>query len=345
MVCECRSLVLGIEHVGDQNEPQFYVVSRAFDRFFNYGEKKVPHRIENLIANEKMDGSLVTLFHDGDSWIYRTKSMIMPETTINGFSITWKDVIEEALGDIYKEGLDITGCSLIFEVTSPENRVVTRYQGRKATLLAIRRNGDGSYLPKATVDMLACQFGWERPKTWSFDSWENCLTASKELRNLEEGFVMYNAKGVPVSKVKNPAYVAAHHLRGEGVLTPKRVVDLVLMNEVDEYLSIFPEDSERVLPYVEGYDKLLLNIEADFCQFYAESQCKKDFAFSTCKVPHSAVLFSMYDSAIPQQYKPPTGGFKKGELVIISPKRRLTAQEGFDKLTRNAKQQLIEQSI
>lgn len=149
IVRECRSLVLevvpSLSEEGDEVE-LFKVVSRSFDRFFNIFEQNKEPVVDNLSAVEKMDGSLVNLFHVvGKGWLYRTKSMIMPETNINGFDTTWKEVIEEALG--YPkccEGLD-SNLTYIFEVTSPENRVVVRYEDRRATLLAVRNNEDGTY--------------------------------------------------------------------------------------------------------------------------------------------------------------------------------------------------------
>lgn len=148
IVRECRSLVLEVvQNEGIYGEQElFKVVSRSFDRFFNIFEEDNNPKVEGLFAVEKMDGSLVGLFHYNGEWLYRTKSMVMPEISINGFETTWKEVIEESLG--YPEcceGLDIN-CTYIFEVTSPENRVVVRYQDRRATLLAVRNNKSGNYL-------------------------------------------------------------------------------------------------------------------------------------------------------------------------------------------------------
>ena len=317
VVKECRSLVLGVEYVGDCNEPQFYVVSRAFDRFFNYGEERVPHKITSLVANEKLDGSLITVFHvEGEGWLYRTKSMIMPEEKINGLPVTWKEVIEEALGDLDTK-FQQTGCenfSHIFEITSPENRVVTRYKERTATLLAVRENDSGRHLPPSSVDDVARLNGWKRPKTWAFQSWEGCLEMAKDLRDLEEGFVLY-FKGTPVAKVKNPAYVAEHHLRGEGVLNPKRIVDLILMNELDEYLSIFPEDTETFRPYLWAYGMILSHCKLTYTM-KGDIIDQKEFALEVKDHPCASILFIM----------------RKG----------LTALQAFDTLTRTGKQSLIE---
>lgn len=323
IVCECRSLAINFDG------GKFNVVSRSFSRFFNYGEKKVPHRINNLIAYEKLDGSLVTMFNYNGEWLYRTKSMIMPETSINGFGTTWKEIIEEALNfkEVSKGLLGAMclpeSCDFIFEVCSPENRVVTRYKGRTATLLAIR-TPLGTYLSPEKCDLIASNYGWNRPKVWTFTNWESCLESAKDLRNLEEGFVMYNSKGVPQCKVKNPAYVAAHFLRGEGILTPKRIVDLILMGEVEEYLSVFPEDTDVLVPYIEAYKAVLKDITLVNSLFSGEPTgelfiaTQKDFALTVKNLTIGTVLFTMRKN------------------------KELTSLEAFDKITRKAKQQMIE---
>ena len=259
---ECRSLVLQLPNAPVTNFPRsvergtedyylssFQVISRAFDRFFNYQEKMLPCKVDKLKFHDKLDGSLISLFHHNGEWLYRTKSMIMPVESINGLDVTWKELIEEALG---WDSLDFNELSpthtYIFEVVSPYNRIVTRYEKPEAYLLAIRSQKD-IYVVDWVQDEFAKNMGWKRPNTFSFESWEDCLTGAQERRNLEEGYVGY-LNGVPTTKVKNPAYVAAHHLRGEGVLTPKRIVDLILINETAEYLSIFPEDEVHFTPWI-----------------------------------------------------------------------------------------------
>ncbi len=317
IVRECRSLVLGVESVGDCNEPQFYVVSRSFDRFFNHGEHRIPCKIDKLNFYEKMDGSLVTLFHvDGEGWLYRTKSMIMPEEDmkVNGFNVSWKELIEESLrfNNMFEVAMEERD-SYIFEVTAPENRVVTRYNDRSATLLAIRDNTTGVYQTSEWCEEMATVLGYNRPKTYSFDDWTSVEEGAKLLPNLEEGFVGYR-NGEPMVKVKNPAYVAAHHLRGDG-LNPKRCMDLVLMNETDEYLTVFPEDDKMMQPYISAYSRLTFTTAVTW-EKYEKVESQKEFAFFVKDLPIAGVLFSL----------------RKG----------LTVSEAWDKLTTNHKYKLIE---
>jgi hypothetical protein len=279
-------------HTEDYNTPEFELVSRSMDRFFNHGEVPLPDQISDLSAHEKMDGSLVTLwYHNG--WKYRTRSMIMPDNQINAWDRTWKDLIEESLGwepGGFKYYLDKDD-DYIFEVTGEENRVVVRYDNNKpATLLAIRNRVTGMYCNELYVDGIAKACGWDRPRRYTFTSFEEVASAAAALPNLEEGYVMYKG-GVPVVKCKNPAYVAAHHLRGEG-LNPKRCLQLVCMGEVCEYLAVFPEDSDRLAPYVGLLENTLKNITQTYLEL-AGIVVQKEFAAEALKHSFSSCLFNM----------------------------------------------------
>ncbi len=286
---ECRSLVLELG--------TWDIVSRSFDRFFNYGESPCPEiDISTMTAHEKVDGSLIGLFNYKGEWLYRTRSMIMPENPINNWQVTWKEHIEEALGDNYKTRLSgMEFCTFILELTSPENRVVTRYptDKPKMTLLAIRFNGQGGYSVcdgtwKYVMDGIP---EWRRPRTYNFATISQCLTAAKELRELQEGYVLYNRLGEPVCKVKNPAYVAAHHLRGEG-LNPNRIMDLIFMNEVSEYLAIFPEDEKQFSPYILAFIHLQVKID-NTMEYLDPDFTQKEFAVRIEHLSFKSMLFAM----------------------------------------------------
>lgn len=280
---ECRSLVVTCDESG-----KWGVVSRSFDRFFNYGETQERQDITKMTAYEKVDGSIVSLFNWKGDWLYRTRSMIMPTSSVNGWETTWKDLIEPVLfKPEFSDYLHSPHNTYIFEVVGRENRVVTKYEESAAYLLAVRCNLTGNYLRFLSKD--AELRGWKSPKSYKFESFEDCLLAAKELRELNEGYVLYDQFGEPKLKVKNPAYVAAHHLRGEG-LNPKRIMQLVIMNEKDEYLSIFPEDTEHFEKYVEGYNTMLREMVSTWDKASGIAD-QKEFALAIKHLPSSGVLF------------------------------------------------------
>ena len=281
IVRECRSLVL--KQVNDR----WVVSSRSFDRFFNLGEiEGEEHDINDLVAFEKVDGSLIGIWYDADyGWLYRTRSMIVPEDmSINGHDITWSELIERNVGDL--SNLQ-TNCTYICEIVSKWNRVVTKYDEESMYLLAVRYNGTGKY---ASIGF--APNGWKPPNKYSFNTIDQCVKSAKELPNLEEGYVLYNHSGQPVVKVKSPAYVAAHKLRGEGTPSPKRIMDLVIENEQDEYLAIFPEDTEMFEPYTQAL-KIGLDIANKvFSEYNSTCSDQKEFALKVKDLYYAPLLFS-----------------------------------------------------
>jgi T4 RnlA family RNA ligase len=277
---ECRSLV-----VKQDNNGAWIVVSRAFDRFFNYGEDNYHPNVKDLTCYEKLDGSLVSVFFYEGEWLYRTKSVIMPKGSINAFEDKWDLFIEEALdwgAPLKIENFD-TDKTYIFEVTGKLNRVVTNYTETKAWLLSVRDNKTGEYYH---VD----QSLFPTPKSFKFSSTEECLEIVKHLPNLEEGYVAYNTDGVPVCKIKSPSYVAAHRIRGEG-LTPSRIMDLVVINEQDEYIAVFPEDTDKFTAYVAVWHDTLPNKITSVWNLFKGIEDQKEFALNIKDFNFSSLLF------------------------------------------------------
>lgn len=276
IVRECRSLVIREELEG----VTYSVVSRAFDRFFNQGENDTEFDLSKLKLFEKVDGSLVSVFYDEKyGWLYRTKSMIMPELSVQGWERTWKEFIENALKWDSINGLD-KRYTYIFEVVGRENRVVVNYSEDKAYLLAVRNNQSGNYSE-------IIQTKYNVPRKYSFTSTKDCIDSLKELPNLEEGYVGYQ-DGVPVVKVKSPQYLAAHRLRGEG-LTPKRIIEMVVIGEYEEYFAVFPEDKCHFEKYISAWETLesLCKTQFDKTKDIVD---QKEFALQN-KVFYSGVMF------------------------------------------------------
>ena len=102
---------------------------------------------------------------------------------------------------------------------------------------------------------------------------------------------MCTREGEPVMKVKSPAYVAAHRLRGETILTGKRVMDMIFLNEQEEYLSIFPEDEDMFNTYLTALSRL----KADFEALWDKTkniEDQKEFALSVKVSRVSSLLFN-----------------------------------------------------
>lgn len=308
IVKECRSLVLALpyedyqvpDHVPEELRSGycdwFQVVSRSFDRFFNYGEMGVSPDVTTLTFHDKLDGSLIGVFYHNGEWLYRTRSMIMPKTVVDDLNgITWEGLIQACLDwDNFKSNPSLCeDMTYILEAVSPFNRIVTDYgNGFESYLLSVRDNINGNHLSSLVVDHLAKTLKVNRPTQYTFSTLEEALKAQNERINLEEGVVGYDRKGVPVVKMKSPAYVAAHHLRGEGVLNARRVVELININEAAEYLSVFPNDTEKFAPWINAKKELTKMVSYVYSTIQ-DKESQKEFALVAITHPFQGMLFAM----------------------------------------------------
>lgn len=290
LVIECRSLIL--------EASTLKVVSRGFDRFFNYGEAlNVMPEIDfsKAVAHEKVDGSLIKIYNHKGHWYVSTRGTAYAESDCMGYGVTFAELVYMALGVANDAEFQVRcqmadmweGFTYIFELTSVENRVVKRYEGYKLHYLAARDNETGRYVSD-TEKETAMRLGAEEIQEYRFDSVDECMNTVKILKNLDEGYVIYQ-DGLPICKMKSPAYVAVHHIRGEG-LNPKRIMQLVLSGEEDEYLTYFPDDAALMKPYIKAKEILDLTILGTYNGIkYIEDQ--KDFARQAGVMPFKAALF------------------------------------------------------
>ena len=144
---ECRSLILDMH--GN-------VVSRSFDRFFNYGE--MPEFYADFDINRaevftKEDGSLIKIYfsHDTARWEISTRSQAFAEGehTLGGVFRDWVLKAMKLTEDQFQECMKNTGdidYTYICEYCGPSNRIVRIYEQDELVLLAVRNNQTGEYL-------------------------------------------------------------------------------------------------------------------------------------------------------------------------------------------------------
>lgn len=278
----------------------YKIVCNPFGRFFNYGETE-EHVVDWTKASvkEKVDGSLIKLWWNriGNRWEIATRGTAFGESNVGDFGLTFRElflrVIHLSEVDFQKVancGLD-HGCTYLLELACLENRVVTSYEKDQIVLLAIRDNTTGNYLDKLSFEHTTfSSLGVRDVKEFSLGSIEEVKAASEALTGLQEGFVVYQGN-TPLFKIKSPTYVIAHHLRGEG-LTNKRVAKLIWINEEQEYLSYFPQDTAFILPWMDAHLRMLGDI-LDTYETTQNIENQKDFALVVKDKPVASVLFNM----------------------------------------------------
>lgn len=183
--------------------------------------------------------------------------------------------------------------TLVFEYTSPNNRVVTPYSEDKMYLLGIRENNTGRDLFD-TVELvyrtIKDHLNIALPRTFEFSSPEDMREFVNSLDGLQEGVVAYDLENNLRVKVKADQYVAVHRLRGDSIPTPKRILGLVVTNETEEYLAYFPEERERFIPYMESFEELQSKI-LEIHNLSKGIKDQKEFALFVKDYVFSFVLF------------------------------------------------------
>lgn len=291
VVRECRGLILEKETLK--------IVCRSFDRFFNYGEDPSMGELDwsQCEAVEKADGSLIRIYNYKGQWFCATRGTAFADAP-NAWGHTFKELVFEAMNinsdEEFQALCDKTlskNHTYIFELTTPENRVVKPYHERAMVLLGARHTEFGIYALREIVEygLEYCKFPFRKIESYRFKSLEECAVYAKGLKNLDEGYVIYQ-KGVPVLKIKSDLYVHCHHIKGEG-LTPKRVINLILIGEDEEYLTYFGEDKPYFDKYREGLDKLKHDMLGTW-EDTREIPDQKEFALAVKDLPYAAVLFN-----------------------------------------------------
>ena len=243
-----------------------YPVCWAFNKFGNYGESYAPDIDWNTaFVSEKVDGSLIKVWWDG-TWQISTNG------TIDAFKADLGDVRMPNFGEYfvqtlttyyYESCLDFT-CHLdtdytyMFELVGPYNRVVIPYDEPAIYFLGARdkTTGEEFYCTKVVAGALGMG-RFKRPMQFKLDSLESCVEAAETFGWDEEGFVVADAWGNRV-KIKSPAYVMAHYARNNNVINRKHLLQVILSNEVEEFLCYAAD-------YKEELEKIQ-NLMTSFCK-------------------------------------------------------------------------------
>lgn len=271
------------------------VVCRPFDRFYNLGE------IDNTNIDwnkakifEKVDGSLVKVWYSEleNKWMTSTASTIV---TNNKYGFNLHKLISLAFKTDYlqyfEDHLDKEN-TYMFEVATPNNVVVIRYDKPRFVYLAARNTKTGKYIDnREEMSKL-----FDVPKEYNFSSLEECKYTANNLPDDDEGYIVYE-NNIPVAKIKSPAYVAIHHIRGEGLNGYKKLYQLYVSNEYSEFLTYFPEYKDKFNEFHDALKNLFSKVNLKFNEF--KHLERKEFSSAVKDYKYKGFLFALYNKQVP----------------------------------------------
>ena len=263
-VQECRGIVL--------EKDTWKVLSCAFFKFFN-SEESNAHKIDWDTAHvlEKLDGSLITIYHYNGVWCTATTGTALGEGEVNNklgttFNQLFWNVVSEKY-DFKKENLNELFC-YVFELTTPYNIVVKPHGESAASLLMVRNLLTLEEVPFEALTGIADSLGVPRVKSYDL----NAKNVGALLRTFEtmvwhdEGYVVVDANFNRV-KIKNPAYVAVHHLKGK--TAEHNIMTIVKTNEIEEFAATFPDRKDELVKLKANYDALIAKLDLVWAELQA----------------------------------------------------------------------------
>jgi len=176
------------------------VIATPFPKFFNVGELGEPVPDEPCEIFEKVDGSLIVIFHDGHRWRTATKG------SLESAQARWAEL---RLADMNLSPF-VPGTTYLAEAIYPENVIIVRYDEAALVLLGAY-HADGVELTTPELAATASQLGWRMARREAFAGVADALAHAETLPATEEGYVLRFASGLRL-KAKGNAYRRLHAL-------------------------------------------------------------------------------------------------------------------------------------
>ena len=286
IVREARGLIL--------EDKTWNVVCYPFKKFFNYGEAYADEiDWKSAKVTSKEDGSLIKIYFYNGEWRVGTNSTIDAEdATLN--SPYYKNFME--LFDVAADNCNFDFDKLnpnytyLMELCSCHNTIVVPYNEPKLFHIGTRNN--------ITCEEVEVDIGIEKPKEWALSSLNDCIAMAATFDFTREGFVCQD-KNYHRVKVKSEDYVRVHRLANNGSITLERAIDLIRMNELEEFLVYCPQYTDFINDVRHRFNKFYSDIYFNVNMALIEKmncETRKDFAAVVKTFKYPMVWFKVYDT-------------------------------------------------
>ncbi len=285
----------------------FYKSFRLLHKFFNLNQ--VAETQFELVKDLKIDN--VTNKEDGSviSFIQLPNGKILAKSKMSVLDNTQSLMAQEIYdtNPNIKAVVDYTlinNLVAVFELVSPFNRVVLKYEQTELILIRLRDNTNGFYLPLNTLGELLNDV--KTPKVEAYTTWDEIL-AFVDVSEDIEGVVI--ECGGDLVKYKSKWYCDRHHLLTDYIHRPDFLIEKVLDEQIDDVLGQIDEKDVEVRALIDSVIKrvnvflmeTLKDINSKVEEF--ETFYKKDVkAFSIAN--KKTKYFGMYMAVINNQEEP-----------------------------------------
>lgn len=164
----------------------------------------------------------------------------------------------------------------VFELTSPKNRVVVRYEVPRVTLLAVRHTQTGREFDIETIRLEHVQ----RPLTWDF---KNVSSLEAFVDNADpaklEGAVVCDSRFRRL-KVKNKTWIMSSRAKDMVMVSQRSAMRVVVSGKLDDVLPLLePAIAEKLVTMNEQAHAYFASVDKRFAALYADAgNNRKHFA-------------------------------------------------------------------
>lgn len=272
----CRSLVTDFDGI---------IVSRGFDKFFNYEEIKYQFDAEDFkdsVFYEKVDGSYIGVFWYKDRWIARSKGSF--DTDQAKRAIEFFNAYSCETKAKFKKGLTHN-----FEVLYPENQIVVDYKGYEGLVYLATTSNKGhhfviEYLTDEVKTANKYDFVMDYDKIKAMDD------------GINEGFVGRTKKGM-LFKIKFETYKINH-----AIITNTSSYDIwsaMVNGTIEDIIAIIPDECYDFVKSTResiqtDYDNMYADIMSSYDALEKDGMSMKDFAIKYKNHKYSSFFFKLF---------------------------------------------------
>ena len=224
----------------------FSIACYPFNKFGNYTESYCDEiDWKTAKVQEKIDGSIMKIWYNKltNKWMLSTNGTIdANDAPIYGNNKSFAQLFYDAKSKIDYNKLDKNN-TYIFELVSPENRIVIYYPYTDIYHIGTRNNN--------TCEEISVDIGIQKPKEYNVNTLEDSIKYCNDIctpDDRHEGFVVVDDHYSRI-KIKNAFYITCHYLKGKVEGNIKTVLEFLDSGDIDEFKSYMPESNHILLYY------------------------------------------------------------------------------------------------
>ncbi len=264
----------------------------ALKKFFNINEN-ISTR-EDLLKNKKIesvefkeDGSLVSLIALPNGEVVPKTKMSFSNEQTDLVSVYLKNKIE--IKEIISKNTDKI---FIFELVSPFNKIVLKYDETELRLLQIRDASNGDFLSQEQVKYFSTRMQIKCAETFNktLEELQNEKTSAQNI----EGWVIKFSDNQMV-KLKTDWYIIEHKLK-EDIAKENILISLILDECIDDVLSQLQDGQEKdfinsiICKVDRVFNHRVASAEKRASEYYKGGQDRKAFAIKYSKTQDFNVI-------------------------------------------------------